>query len=65
MSILAEGITRIYRNEIWKLHRIPRKILSNRGPQLISRFIEQLTKALGTTRQLSTAYYPHTDSQTK
>ena len=65
ISISAEGITRIYRDEIWKLHRIPRKILSNRGPQFVSRFMKQLTKILKTTRQLSTAYHPQTDGQTE
>ena len=54
MKISAESIAKIYRDEIWKLHRVPRKILSDRGPQFASRFMEQLTKALGTMRQLST-----------
>jgi len=62
-NIFSEGIVKIYRDKIWKLHRIPRNILSNRGPQFISKFMEELTKALGTTRQLSTAYHPQTDSQ--
>jgi len=47
-NILLEGITKIYRDEIWKLHSVPRKICSNRGPQFASKFIEELTKALGT-----------------
>ena len=54
IKISAESIAKIYRDEIWKLHRVPRKILSDRGPQFASRFMEQLTKALGTMRQLST-----------
>jgi len=28
-SILSEGIAKIYRDDIWKLHRVPRKILSD------------------------------------
>jgi len=55
-NISSEGIAKIYQDEIWKLHRIPRKILSNRGLQFASKFIEEFTKALGTMRQLSTAY---------
>ena len=54
---------KIYRDDIWKLHRIPKKILSNRGPQFTSKFMEKFTKVLGTMRQLSIAYYPQTDSQ--
>ena len=61
-NISAEDIAKIYRDEIQKLHRIPRKILSDRDPQFASRFIEQLTKALGITRQLSMAYHLQMDS---
>jgi len=57
-NILSEGIAKIFRDEIWKLHGIPRKILSDRGPQFALKFMEEFTKALGTTRQLSTAYHP-------
>jgi len=63
MNISSEGIAKIYRDKIWKLHRIPRKILSNRGLQFTLKFMEELTKALGTKRQLSTVYHPQTDGQ--
>ena len=62
---MTEGIAKIYRDEIWKLHGIPKKILSNRGLQFVSRFMEELTKALGTKRMLSTAYHPQSDGQTE
>ena len=65
MNISSEGIAKIYRDDIWKLHGIPRKILSDRGPQFVLKFIEEFTKALGTKRQLLTAYHPQTDSQTE
>ena len=65
MNILSEGIAKIYRDDIWKLYGISRKILNNRGPQFASKFMEELTKALGTKRQLSTAYHPQTDGQTE
>jgi len=62
-NVSSKGITKIYRDEIWKLHRIPRKILGDREPQFTLKFMEELTKALGTKRQLSTAYHPQTDGQ--
>jgi len=65
ISISSEGIAKIYRDDIWKLHGIPRKILNDQGPQFASRFIEELTKVLGTTRQLSMAYHPQTNGQTE
>ena len=64
-NISLEEIAKIYRDDIWKLHRIPRKVLSNRGLQFALKFMEELTKALGTKRQLSTAYHPQTDRQTE
>ena len=49
-NISLKGMAKIYQDEIWKLHGIPRKILNNRGPQFTSKFIEELTKVLGITR---------------
>jgi len=65
MNISLEEIAKIYRDDIWKLHGIPRKILSNRGLQFASKFMEEFTKALETKRQLSTVYHPQTDGQTE
>jgi len=62
-NILLEGIAKIYRNDIWKLHGVPRKILSDRGLQFASKFMEEFTKALEIKRQLSTAYHPQIDGQ--
>ena len=64
-NVSLEGIAKIYRDNTWKLHEIPRKILSNRGPQFASKFMEEFTKALGTKRQLSMAYHLQTDGQTE
>ena len=64
-NISLEEIAKIYRDKIWKLYRIPRKILSGRGSQFTLKFMEEFMKALGTIRQLSTAYHPQTDGQTK
>jgi len=62
-NISSEGIAKIYKDDIWKLHGIPRKILSDRELQYALKFIEELTKALGTKRQLLTAYHPQTNGQ--
>ena len=64
-NIFSKGIAKIYRDKIWKLYRIPRKILSNRGSQFTLKYIEDFTKVLRTTRQLSMAYHPQTDGQTE
>ena len=64
-NISSESIAKIYQDEIQKLHGIPRKILSDRRPQFVLKFIEELTKVLRITKQLSMAYYPQTDGQTE
>ena len=50
MNISSEGIAKIYRDDIWELHEVPKKILSDRGPQFTSKFMEKFTKALRMTR---------------
>ena len=49
-NISSEEIAKIYRDDIWKLHGISRKVLSDRGPQFALKFMEELTKALGMKR---------------
>ena len=46
-NVSSEEIAKIYRDKIWKLHGVPRTILSNREPQFASRFMEDLMKVLG------------------
>jgi len=31
-KIIAEGLVRLFRNNVWKLHRLPESVLSDRGP---------------------------------
>ena len=35
-NISSEEIAKIFRDKIWKLHRIPRKILSDKGPYVMN-----------------------------
>jgi len=64
-NISSKGMAKIYKDEIWKLHGVLRKILSDQGLQFASKFMEEFTKTLGTTKQLSMVYHPQTDSQTE
>jgi len=47
-NVSLEEIAKIYCDKIWKLHGVPRTILSNREPQFASRFMEDLMKVLET-----------------
>jgi len=64
-NISSEGITKIYKDKIWKLHSVPRKICSDREPQFASKFMKELTKMLGTKQQLLMAYHHQMDGQTE
>ena len=64
-NISSEGVAKIYRDKIWKIHGIPKMILSDCGLQFASKFMEDFTRILGTKRKLSTAYHPQTNRQTE
>jgi len=64
-SISSSEVARIYRDDIWKIHGIPKKIISDRAPQFASTFMGELCKALGIKRAMSMAYHPQTDGQTE
>jgi transposase InsO family protein len=64
-SLSSAELAEIYKKEVWRHHRIPRRIISNRGPQFASKFMKELCNALGIERNLSMAYHPQTDGQTE
>jgi len=64
-SIFSGEVARIYQDDIWKIHDIPKKIISDRGPQFTSTFMGELCKALEIKRAMSIAYHLQTDSQTE
>ena len=64
-NIDVEGTADLYIKNMWKQYGIPRKIISDRGPQFAARFTRELWKKLGVTMALSTAYHPETDGETE
>jgi len=61
----AEGLTRLFRDQVWKLHGLPESIISDRGVQFAAGMMKELNKLLGIQTKLSTAYHPQTDGQTE
>jgi hypothetical protein len=55
----------LYIARILSLHGVPKTIVSNRGPQFVSKFWEDLHKSLGTKLLHSSAYHPQTSGQTE
>jgi len=54
----AEGLARLFRDNMWKLHGLPESIISNRGPQFAAGLMKELNEMLGIKSKLSTAFHP-------
>jgi hypothetical protein len=58
-------LAELYIARIVCLHRLPKKIVFDRGTQFTSRFWENLYEAMDTRLNFSSAYHPQTDGQTE
>jgi len=61
---LAEELVRLFRDNVWKLHDLPKSIISDRRPQFAAGLMQELNGILGIKSKLSTVFYPQTDRQT-
>jgi len=62
---LAEGLAQLFRDNMWKLHRLPESIILDRGPQFVVGLIRELNEKLGIKSKLSTVFHPQTGRQTE
>jgi len=62
---MVEGLAKLFRDNMWKLHGLPESVISDRGPQFAAGMTKELNKMLGIETKLSTAYHPETDGQTE
>ena len=63
--VTSEGMAKLYKDHIFKLHGLPSKIIHNKGPQFNSRFMRDLYQLLNIEGNPSMAYQPQTDGQTE
>jgi transposase InsO family protein len=64
-TITALGAARLFLHNVWKLHGLPHRIVSNWGPQFVADFTRELYRLLGITLSTTTAYHPKADRQTE
>jgi hypothetical protein len=64
-SLSSMGLARLFRDNVWKYHGWPAKVISDRGPQFASKLMADLNQLLNVETALSTAYHPQTDGQTE
>jgi len=61
----VEGLARLFRDNVGKLHELPDSVISDRGLQFAAGLTKELNKMLGIETKLSMAYHPQTDGQTE
>lgn len=54
----AEETARMLYRNVWRLHGLPQTIVSDRGPQFVSKVWKKLCQILGIKSKLSTAHHP-------
>jgi len=62
---LAEGLVRLFKDNVWKLHGLPESVMSDQEPQFVAELTKELNKILGIETRLSTMFHPQTDRQTE
>jgi len=64
-AIDSEGIAKLYTQHIVPHYGLPKKIILDRDTQFMSNFTHELCQLLGVKQNISMAYHPQTDRQSK
>jgi hypothetical protein len=64
-TIDADGVADLYLRNVFVQYGLPSKVICNRDPRFISRFMQTLCKRMGIKVNASTAYHPRTDGQSE
>jgi len=56
-GISAEGLAKLFRDNVWKLHGLPESIVSDRRLQFAAEMMRELNGMLEIEMKLSTAFY--------
>ena len=64
-DITSLRVARLFQDSVWKLHRLPEEVISDRGPQFVLNVMPGLSEILGIKVASSTAYHQQTDGQTE
>jgi len=61
----AEGLAKLFRDNVWKLYGLSESIISNREPQFTVGLMQELNKMLGIESKMLIVFYSQTDRQTE
>ena len=59
---LAEGLAKLFRDNVWKLHGLSESVVLDRRPQFAAELTRELNRMLGIETKLLTAFHSQTDS---
>ena len=62
-KIIVKGLAKLFRDTIWKLHRLPESVISDRGLQFAAELMKELNEMLGIETKLLTVFYLQTNGQ--
>ena len=62
-EISVKELVRLFRDNIWKFHRLPKSMMLDRELQFAAKIIKKLNKMLEIETKLSITFHPQTDSQ--
>ena len=62
---LVKGLARLFRDNVWKLHRLLESIVSDRGLHFAAEMTKELNRMLGIKTKLSMLFHLQTDEQTE
>jgi len=61
----AEGLARLFRDNIWKLHELLKSVISDKRSQFAAELMKELNKILGIEMKLLISFHLQTDGQTE
>ena len=64
-NVKAEGVAKLYFEHIYRLHGLPKGIISDRDTKFTGAFWRALQKMVGTDLMMSTTDHPQTDGQSE
>ena len=64
-KITVKNLAKLFRDNVWKLYRLLKNVISNKGLQFIAGLIKELNKMLGIKTKLSIAFYSQINGQTE
>ena len=59
----TKGLEWLFRDNVWKLHGLPKSIILDQGPQFTAGIMQELNKILGIESKLLIVFHPQTDGQ--